>query len=203
MSTIFGSKINYSIYYYLWICILILGKIVVYTPELDFLSWLTNSGGFGSVYPLIFTPHLIKLFYTFNIIDHNIVSYNDFINHFVIIIPLGQIFIRLGNLLNGEMIGKKNNGNTCLLEIEYYNQIGNRYPVQIWEAIGGTFQVLLFFVLPLDYRYCYIYVIYWVQRFLIEFWKDGEANYTTFYFKTINYEQIMVSIALMSAILAQ
>ena len=200
MLNIFENKIKYSTFYSLWFIILFLGKCVVYTPELGVFKCLTNSCGFGSVYPLIFTPHLIKLFYTLNAIDHTIVSYNDFINHFVISLPLGQIFIRLGNLLNSEIIGRKINKNNCLLGIQYYNQIGTRYPVQIWESLGGTFQLLLFFALPVNYRFYSIYVIYWFQRIYIEFWKDGEANNTTFYFGIINHEQLMVSIALVSAI---
>jgi prolipoprotein diacylglyceryltransferase len=102
----------------------------------------------------------------------------------VIAVPIGGALVRIGNLMNSEIVGKYTGTDVGFI----FQRIGDtepRYPTQIFEAIG---YVLVFFILWFSYwktdkkqKEGYIFGVFmmllWTVRFVIEFWKerqDGE-----------------------------
>lgn len=111
-------------------------------------------------------------------------SYLWILDRVVIAVPIGGALVRIGNLMNSEIVGKYTGTDVGVI----FQRIGDtepRYPTQIFEAIG---YVLVFFILWFIYwktdkkqKEGYIFGVFmmllWTVRFVIEFWKerqDGE-----------------------------
>ncbi len=70
-------------------------------------------------------------------------SYLWILARVVLAVPIGGGFVRLGNLMNSEIVGKDTGSNTGFI-CQRLGETEPRYPTQIFEAIG---YVLVFFVL--------------------------------------------------------
>lgn len=113
----------------------------------------------------------------------------------VIAVPLASFFIRIGNLINGEIVGNKTNLPWGFIfknneeDVINLEQIGTpipaRHPAQLYEAI---FYLLFFFVmywlwknkrtkLGPGFMFGLLCVVVFIQRFLVEFLKENQEAF--------------------------
>ncbi len=98
-------------------------------------------------------------------------------------IPFGGALIRIGNLLNSEIIGKPTGTNYGFI----FQQLGEdfpRHPTQIYEA--SAYMILLLLMLYLFWRtnikkyegmlFGVFFLLLWVIRFFIEFYKEPQKE---------------------------
>ncbi len=102
-----------------------------------------------------------------------------------IVIPVasGAVFVRIGNLMNSEIIGKPTNTDYGFV----FKQLGEdfpRHPTQLYEAFGYliTFIVLWFVYWKTDkkeklgYLFGLFMVFLWSVRFIVEFFKEAQVD---------------------------
>lgn len=102
-----------------------------------------------------------------------------------IVIPVasGAIFVRIGNLMNSEIIGKPTNTDYGFV----FKQLGEdfpRHPTQLYEAFGYliTFVVLWFVYWKTDkkeklgYLFGLFMVFLWSVRLIVEFFKEAQVD---------------------------
>jgi prolipoprotein diacylglyceryltransferase len=103
-----------------------------------------------------------------------------------VVIPaaLGSAFVRIGNLMNSEIVGKYT-GNDSGFIFQRLGDTAPRYPTQIFEALGYA---IVFIILWVIYKktdkkkkegfiFGMFLILIFVVRFIVEFWKerqDGE-----------------------------
>jgi len=102
----------------------------------------------------------------------------------VIVVPVAGALIRLGNLMNSEIIG-----NITTLPwgfiFERIDPAHPRHPSQLYEALYCVILFIVFFILWLKYRqqlkqgfmfglFC---VLLFMQRFLTEFLKENQVSF--------------------------
>lgn len=98
-------------------------------------------------------------------------------------VAAGAIFVRLGNLMNSEIIGKPTNSDYGFV----FRKLGEdfpRHPAQLYEAIGylATFVVLWFVYWKTDkkqklgYLLGLFFVLLWSVRFFVEFIKEKQVE---------------------------
>jgi phosphatidylglycerol:prolipoprotein diacylglycerol transferase len=119
-------------------------------------------------------------FYSKNIIKKPILWILDRI---VIPVASGAVFVRLGNLMNSEIIGKPTHTDYGFV----FKQLGEdfpRHPTQLYEAFGYlvTFVVLWYLYWKTDKRekLGYIFgmfmVFLWSVRLIVEFYKEAQVD---------------------------
>ena len=98
-------------------------------------------------------------------------------------VAAGAVFVRLGNLMNSEIIGKPTNSNYGFI----FRKLGEdfpRHPAQLYESVA---YLLIFFVLwyvywktdkkqKLGYIFGLFFVLLWSVRFIIEFFKEAQVE---------------------------
>ncbi|GGK49547.1 MULTISPECIES: prolipoprotein diacylglyceryl transferase [Flavobacteriaceae] len=102
-----------------------------------------------------------------------------------IVIPsaLGAMFVRLGNLMNSEIIGKATNSDYGFV----FKRLGEdfpRHPAQLYEAISylAIFVILYFVYWKTDkkeksgYLFGLFFVLLWTVRFFVEFFKEAQVE---------------------------
>ncbi len=102
-----------------------------------------------------------------------------------IVIPVasGAVFVRIGNLMNSEIIGKPTNTDYGFV----FKQLGEdfpRHPTQLYEAFGYliTFVVLWFVYWKTDkkeklgYLFGLFMVFLWSVRLIVEFFKEAQVD---------------------------
>ncbi len=98
-------------------------------------------------------------------------------------VAIGGMFVRIGNLMNSEIIGKPTNSDYGFI----FTQLGEdfpRHPTQLYEAFGYliTFIVLWFVYWKTDkkeksgYIFGLFFVLLWSVRFIVEFFKEAQVN---------------------------
>jgi len=105
------------------------------------------------------------------------------IDRITLTIPIGAALIRIGNLLNSEIIGKPTGTNYGFI----FKQLGEdfpRYPTQLYEA--GAYFSLLFVMLYLYWKtdlkkyegmlFGIFFTLLWLIRLLIEFYKEPQDH---------------------------
>lgn len=103
-----------------------------------------------------------------------------------VVIPVasGTIFVRIGNFMNSEIIGKPTNSDFGVV----FKKLGEdfpRHPAQLYEAIGYVFVFLiLWFVyrktekrMQLGYLFGLFLVLLWSVRFIVEFFKKSQGGF--------------------------
>ena len=101
----------------------------------------------------------------------------------VIAVACGGIFVRIGNFINSEIIGKPTNSDFGVI----FKQLGEtfpRHPAQLYEAGGYilVFLILWFIYWKTDKRNYlgYIFgvflILLWTVRFLVEFVKEAQVE---------------------------
>ena len=98
-------------------------------------------------------------------------------------IAIGASFVRFGNLLNSEIVGKYTNTNFGVVFLNRGESLP-RHPAQLYEAIG---YIILFFILKQTYRSEYknkpgfmlglFFIGMFVIRFLVEYIKESQGGF--------------------------
>jgi len=100
-----------------------------------------------------------------------------------IVVALAGFFIRIGNLMNSEIIGKPTHGSFGFV----FKRLGEdfpRYPTQLFEAFS---YLIIFFILwriywktnrklQLGYLFGVFFALLWTVRFIIEFLKEPQVE---------------------------
>lgn len=98
-------------------------------------------------------------------------------------VAIGGMFVRIGNLINSEIIGKPTNSDFGFV----FKQLGEdfpRHPTQLYEAFGYllTFVILWFVYWKTDkkeklgYIFGLFFVLLWSVRFIVEFFKEAQVD---------------------------
>ena len=98
-------------------------------------------------------------------------------------VAIGGVFVRIGNLINSEIIGKPTNSDYGFI----FRQLGEdfpRHPTQLYEAFGYliTFIVVWFVYWKTDkkdkqgYIFGLFMVLLWSVRFIAEFFKEAQVD---------------------------
>lgn len=98
-------------------------------------------------------------------------------------VAAGAIFVRIGNLMNSEIIGKATNSDYGFI----FRKLGEdfpRHPAQLYESFGYliTFIVLWFVYWKTDkkeklgYLLGLFFVMLWTVRFIVEFFKEAQVD---------------------------
>jgi prolipoprotein diacylglyceryl transferase len=98
-------------------------------------------------------------------------------------VAIGAAFVRLGNLMNSEIIGKPTNTDYGFV----FKKLGEdfpRHPAQLYEAISYLviFGILMFVYWrttkkeKLGYMFGLFFVLLWTVRFFIEFFKEAQVD---------------------------
>jgi prolipoprotein diacylglyceryl transferase len=101
----------------------------------------------------------------------------------VVVVPLAGMCIRLGNLMNSEIIGTITNVPWAFIFVQ--EDPHPRHPAQLYEAIFCFFLFLLLYWLWKNKRTQYgpgfmfglLCVILWVERFVDEFFKENQVAF--------------------------
>ena len=98
-------------------------------------------------------------------------------------IAIGASFVRFGNLLNSEIVGKYTNTNFGVVFLNRGESLP-RHPAQLYEAIG---YIILFFILKQTYKSEYknkpgfmlglFFTGMFVIRFLVEYLKESQGGF--------------------------
>jgi len=105
------------------------------------------------------------------------------LDRIVVPVALGAMFIRLGNLMNSEIIGKPTNSDYGFV-FERLGEDFPRHPTQLYEAFGYliVFGILLFVFWKtnkkqkLGYVSGLFLVLLWSVRFVVEFFKEAQVD---------------------------
>jgi len=100
-----------------------------------------------------------------------------------IVVALAGFFIRIGNLMNSEIIGKPTHSNFGFIFVRLGEDFP-RYPTQLFEAFS---YLIIFFILwrmywktdskqKLGYLFGVFFALLWSVRFLIEFLKEPQVE---------------------------
>lgn len=101
-------------------------------------------------------------------------------------VAIGGVFVRIGNLINSEIIGKPTNSDYGFI----FRQLGEdfpRHPTQLYEAFGYliTFIVVWFVYWKTDkkeklgYIFGLFMALLWSVRFVVEFFKEAQVDNRT------------------------
>ncbi len=178
-----------------------LGHCLFYEPEY-YLShpwkilevWKGGLASHGATIGLLFTIFLYARLYKFN--------YMEIMDRFAMSATMGAIFVRLGNFMNSEIVGKEwdglfavkfpryalmnlsqyNNHNTPRLAWDGINALA-RHPSQLYEALGAFLVFVAIYLV--DWRYKeerprgllagMFLVGYFSFRFVVEFFKEFQS----------------------------
>ncbi len=117
------------------------------------------------------------------------IRHKDFVwwvDRLILTIPFGGAMIRIGNLINSEIIGKPTGSSWGII----YQSLGEnipRHPTQLYEA--GAYLLLFVLVMYLYWKtevphyrgllFGIFFTLLWVIRFFIEFWKITQRDEPT------------------------
>jgi phosphatidylglycerol:prolipoprotein diacylglycerol transferase len=101
----------------------------------------------------------------------------------MVVVPLASMLIRLGNLMNSEIIGKKTNMAFGFIFVQIDNV--PRHPAQLYEAICYFFLFILMYwlwknkraVLGQGFMFGLLLTCMFIIRFLIEFIKENQVAF--------------------------
>ena len=108
------------------------------------------------------------------------------VDRLAIVVAIGGAFVRVGNFINSEIVGKPSYAPWAVLferQSEEYGPVVPRHPAQLYEA--GAY-ILLFLIMWYLYRYTkkkyqtgclfgFFFVCLWLIRFIVEFFKEDQG----------------------------
>ncbi|WP_178987681.1 prolipoprotein diacylglyceryl transferase [Winogradskyella schleiferi] len=170
-----------------------LGHVIFYQPELiteDFLSIFLPfkfAGGFeftgfqglashGAAIGMIISMYL----YNKKVLHKTVIWILDRV---VIPVASGAVFVRIGNFINSEIIGKKTGSDFGVV----FKQLGEtepRHPAQLYEAFCYIFVFLILFYFywktkkseQQGFLFGLFLVLLWTVRFFVEFVKESQGD---------------------------
>ena len=118
------------------------------------------------------------------------------LDRIVIAVACGAIFVRIGNFINSEIIGKASQSDFGVV----FKQLGEdfpRHPAQLYESAGYVFVFLFLWYLYwktekrnwLGYLFGMFLVLLWSVRFLVEFVKESQGGFESVLGKTLSTGQ--------------
>ena len=112
------------------------------------------------------------------------IRHHDFlwwVDRLTLAIPFGGAMIRIGNLLNSEIVGKPTGSDYGFIFVQLGENFP-RHPTQLYEA--GSYLLLFFLMLWIYWKtripqfrgmmFGIFFTLLWVIRFVIEFWKEPQ-----------------------------
>jgi len=98
-------------------------------------------------------------------------------------VAIGGMFVRIGNLMNSEIIGKATNTDYGFV----FRQLGEdfpRHPTQLYEAFGYLITFIVLWLVywktdkkeKLGYIFGLFFVLLWSLRFIVEFFKEAQVD---------------------------
>jgi len=170
-----------------------LGHVIFYQPELfsqDFLSvflpfrtvpefeftGFQGLASHGAAIGIIIAMYL----YSKKVIKKPILWVLDRI---VVAVASGAVFVRIGNFINSEIIGKATNSDYGVI----FKQLGEdfpRHPAQLYESFGYIFVFLILWFLywktnkskQMGFLLGSFLVLLWTVRFFVEFVKEAQVD---------------------------
>ena len=101
----------------------------------------------------------------------------------MVVVPLASLFIRLGNLMNSEIVGKKTSMSLGFI----FTQLDNtpRHPAQLYEAVAYLFLFILMYwlwknkrqVLGAGFMFGLLLSCMFAIRFFVEFIKENQVDF--------------------------
>ena len=113
-------------------------------------------------------------------------------------VALAGFFIRIGNLINSEIIGKPTNADFGFTFVQLGEDFP-RYPTQLYEAFGYLAVFFLLFYLywktnkkeQAGYLFGMFLTTLWSVRFIVEFWKESQGGIETLFNINLNTGQLL------------
>jgi phosphatidylglycerol---prolipoprotein diacylglyceryl transferase len=178
LATLIGARLGHVIFYdwdYFQNHLLEIFLPVRFEPEFQFTGF-RGLASHGAAIGIITAMYL----YCRNVLDRPVLWVLDRI---VIPVACGGIFVRIGNFMNSEIIGKPTNSDYGVV----FTKLGEdfaRHPAQLYEAAS---YVVVFIILWLTYwktekrqKLGYIFglflVLLWTVRFFVEFVKEPQVG---------------------------
>ena len=98
-------------------------------------------------------------------------------------VAIGGMFVRIGNLMNSEIIGKPTNSDYGFI----FRQLGEdfpRHPTQLYEAFGYLLTFIILWLVywktnkkeKLGYIFGLFFALLWSVRFIVEFFKEAQVD---------------------------
>ena len=170
-----------------------LGHVIFYQPELFKQDFISVFMPFRTVPEFQFTGFqglashgatiaivIAMYFYSKKVIKKPILWILDRI---AIPVASGAVFVRIGNFINSEIIGKATNSDFGVV----FKQLGEdfpRHPAQLYESFGYVFVFIILYYLywktnkskQLGYLLGVFLVMLWTVRFFVEFVKEAQVD---------------------------
>lgn len=114
----------------------------------------------------------------------------------VLAVACGAIFVRIGNFINSEIIGKATNSDFGII----FKQLGEtfpRHPAQLYESAGYVVVFLILWYVywktekrkQLGYLFGLFLVLLWTVRFFVEFVKESQGGFESALGQTLSTGQ--------------
>lgn len=178
LATLIGARLGHVIFYdweYFQNHLLEIFLPVRFEPEFEFTGF-RGLASHGAAIGIIVAMYL----YAKRILQKPVLWILDRI---VIPVASGAIFVRIGNFINSEIIGKPTNSDYGVI-FEKLGEDFARHPAQLYESVCylGIFLILWFLYWKTEKRFKtgYIFglflVLLWTVRFFIEFIKEPQVG---------------------------
>jgi prolipoprotein diacylglyceryl transferase len=178
LATLIGARLGHVIFYdwdYFQNHLLEIFLPVRFEPEFEFTGF-RGLASHGAALGIIVAMY----FYRKNVLDKPVLWILDRI---VIPVASGGVFIRIGNFINSEIVGKPTNSDYGVI----FSKLGEtfpRHPAQLYESFCYIFVFLtLWFIYwktekkyKLGYLFGLFLVMLWTIRFFIEFLKEPQVG---------------------------
>ncbi len=178
LATLIGARLGHVIFYdwdYFQNHLLEIFLPVRFEPEFEFTGF-RGLASHGAAIGIIIAMYL----YRKNVLDKPVLWILDRI---VIPVASGGVFIRIGNFMNSEIIGKPTNSDYGVI----FAKLGEnfpRHPAQLYEAVCYIFVFLILWYLywktdkkqKIGYLFGLFLVLLWTIRFFVEFLKEPQVE---------------------------
>lgn len=178
ISTLVGARIGHFLFYepsFLFQHPLEVILPVRFSPKFEITGY-AGLASHGAVIGIIIAMY----YYSKKVIKKPILYILD---RLTIPVAIGGAFVRIGNLMNSEIIGKPTNSNFGFV----FQRLGEdfpRYPTQLFEAFGYLIVfIICWFVFwktnkkeRLGYIFGLFFALLWSVRFIVEFFKEKQIE---------------------------
>ncbi|RAV29816.1 prolipoprotein diacylglyceryl transferase [Sinomicrobium soli] len=125
---------------------------------------------------------IIAMFYYSRKIIHKPILW--ILDRIVLPVSLGGIFVRIGNFMNSEIIGKPTNSDYGVI-FGKLNESFPRHPSQLYEASGYLLVFLILWYIywktekrkKAGYIFGVFLILLWTVRFIVEFFKENQVAF--------------------------
>lgn len=180
IATLVGARLGHVIFYdwdYFQHHILEIFLPVRFEPEFE-ITGFRGLASHGAAIGIITAMYL----YSRNVLEKSVLWILDRV---VLPVAIGGVFVRIGNLMNSEIIGKPTGTDSGFIFVQLGEDFP-RYPTQIYEAVCYLLVFLLLWVVywktekrkKVGYIFGLFLVLLWAVRFFIEFLKEPQDGET-------------------------